>query len=57
MNVKLLLVVGEEPVGLVPPMVFGAETPVNVREDRFVLEVYCPEDTAAYSNPLNCKRE
>ena len=49
MNVEFLVVVGEEAVGLVASVVLGAETPVNVRKDWLVLEVYSAEDTAAYS--------
>jgi len=29
-------------------MVLGAETPVNIWEDRLVFKVFCSEDTAAY---------
>ncbi len=50
MNVKLFFMVGEEAVGLVSAVVLGAETPVNVWEDWLVIEVYCAEDTAAYSD-------
>jgi hypothetical protein len=39
-------------VGLVSPVVLGAETPVNVWEDRFLFEVYCTEDAAAYLDSL-----
>jgi predicted nucleic acid-binding Zn ribbon protein len=35
-------------VGLVASVVLGAETPVYVWEDGLSIEVYCPEDTAAY---------
>jgi hypothetical protein len=35
-------------VGLVPSVVLGAETPINVWEDRLFFEIYCPEDAAAY---------
>jgi len=35
-------------VGLVASVVFGAETPVNVREDWLVLKVCYAEDAAAY---------
>jgi hypothetical protein len=31
-------------------MIFCAETPIDVREDRLVLEVFCAEYTAAYTN-------
>jgi len=51
-NVKLFAVVSEEAVGLVTPVVLGAETPVNVRKDRFIFEVYCTEDAAAYFDSL-----
>jgi len=51
-NVKLFAVVSEEAVGLVTSVVLGAETPVNVREDRFIFEVYCTEDAAAYFDSL-----
>jgi hypothetical protein len=50
-NIKLFSVVGEKAVGLMPPVVLGAETPVNVWEDRFIFEVYCTEDAAAYFDP------
>jgi hypothetical protein len=33
-------------------VVLGAETPVNVWEDRFLFEVYCPKDAAAYFDSL-----
>jgi hypothetical protein len=39
-------------VGLVPSMVLGAETPVNVGKDLFIFEVYCAEDTATYFDSL-----
>jgi hypothetical protein len=51
-NVKFFSVVSEEAVGLVTPVVLGAETPVNVWEDRFIFEIYCTEDTAAYFDSL-----
>ncbi len=35
-----------------PSVVLGAETPVNVWEDRFIFEVYCTEDAAAYFDSL-----
>ena len=35
-------------MGLVSSMVLGAETPVNIWEDRLVFKVFCSEDTAAY---------
>ena len=35
-----------------PSMVLGAETPVNVRKDRFLFVVYCAEDAAAYFDSL-----
>ena len=47
-NVKLLVIIGEEAVGLVTPMVLGAETPIDIREDRLAFKVFCSEDTAAY---------
>jgi hypothetical protein len=46
--VEFSFVVGEESVGLVSSVVLGAETPVNVWEDRLFFEVYCAEDAAAY---------
>ena len=51
-NVKLFSVVGEEAVRLVTSVVLGAETPVNVWEDLFIFEIYCPEDAAAYFDPF-----
>ena len=33
---------------MVSSMVLGAETPVNIWEDRLVFKVFCSEDTAAY---------
>ncbi len=36
-------------MGLVSPMILGAETPVNVGKDWFIFETYYSEDTAAYS--------
>lgn len=47
-DVKLLVVVSEEAVRLVTPMVLGAETPINIRNNRLILKVLCSEDTAAY---------
>ena len=35
-------------MGLMPSMVLGAETPVNIRKDCLVFKVYCAKDTAAY---------
>jgi hypothetical protein len=35
-----------------PSVVLGAQTPVNVWENRFIFEVYCTEDAAAYFNSL-----
>ena len=35
-------------MGLVASVVLGAETPVNIRENRVVLEADDAEDTAAY---------
>jgi hypothetical protein len=29
-------------------MIFCPDAPVNIGEDRLILEVYCPKDTAAY---------
>ena len=49
MNEEFLVIVGEEPVGLMPSVVLGAETPVNAWEDGLVFEAYYAEDTAAYS--------
>jgi hypothetical protein len=40
--------VSEEAVGLVSSVVFGAETPVHIGKDWFILEINCPEDAAAY---------
>jgi hypothetical protein len=51
-NVKLFSVVSEKAVGLMTPVVLGAETPVNVWEDLFIFEIYCTEDAAAYFNPF-----
>jgi hypothetical protein len=48
----LFAVVCEEAVGLMPPMVLGAETPVNIWEDRFLFEIYCTKDAAAYFDSL-----
>jgi hypothetical protein len=31
-----------------PSVVLGAETPVNIWENRLIFEVYCTEDAAAY---------
>jgi hypothetical protein len=47
-NVKLFAVVSEEAMGLMSPMVLGAETPVNVWKNQFPFEVYCTEDTTTY---------
>ena len=33
-------------------MVLGAETPVNVWEYRFLFEIYCTKDAAAYFDSL-----
>ena len=39
---------------LVASVVFGAETPIYIGKDWFVIEIYCSEDTAAYVwFPLN----
>jgi hypothetical protein len=35
-------------MGLVTPVILGAETPVHVWENWLFFEVYCAEDTAAY---------
>jgi hypothetical protein len=35
-------------VGLVSSVVFGAESPIDVGNDWFVVEIYCSEDAAAY---------
>jgi hypothetical protein len=51
-NVKLLGVVREETVGLVAPVVLGAETPVHVWKHMLLFEVYCAEDTATYFESL-----
>lgn len=53
-NVKFSFAEGQETVGLVASVVFGAETPIHVGKDWFVIEIYCSEDTAAYDKfPLN----
>ena len=39
-------------MGLVTAVVLGAESPVNVGEDRFLFEVFCTEDAAAYFKSL-----
>ncbi len=52
MNVKLPCVVCEETVGLVAPVVLGAETPVHVGKHGLLFEVYCTKDTAAYFESL-----
>ena len=49
MNEEFLVVVSEEPVGLVSSVVLRAETPVYAWEDGLVFEAYYAEDTAAYS--------
>ena len=51
-NVKLFSVISEKTVGLMTPVVLGAETPVNVWEDRFIFEIYCTEDATAYFDSL-----
>jgi hypothetical protein len=43
-----LAIVREEAVGLVTPMVLGAETPINIWKYRLVFKVFCSKDTAAY---------
>jgi hypothetical protein len=35
-----------------PSVVLGAETPVNIWENRLIFEVYCTEDAAAYFDSL-----
>ena len=35
-----------------PPVILGAETPVNVWEDRFLFEIYRTKDAAAYFDSL-----
>jgi hypothetical protein len=38
---------------LVTSVILSSKTPIDVREDRLVSEVYCPKDTAAYTySPL-----
>lgn len=49
MNKELLVVVGEESVGLMSSVVLGAETPVNAWENGLVLVANYAEDTAAYA--------
>jgi hypothetical protein len=44
-------------MGLVTSVILGTQTPINVREYRLVLEVYCPKDTAAYTYPLRGSNE
>jgi hypothetical protein len=53
-NVKFPFAESQETVRLVASVVFGAETPIYIGKDRFVVEIYCSEDTAAYDKfPLN----
>ena len=35
-----------------PSVVLGAETPVKVWENRFIIEIYCTEDAATYFDSL-----
>jgi hypothetical protein len=37
-------------MGLVTSVVLGTQSPVNIREDGLLVEIYCAKDTAAYTN-------
>ncbi len=49
MNIEVPLLRRQEAMRLVPAVVFGAETPVNIWKNGLVLEAYYAEDAAAYS--------
>ena len=46
MNVKFSIIVGEEAVGLVTPVVLGSHAPVYVGEYGLFFEIYCSEYSA-----------
>ena len=48
MDVKLAVVVREEAVRLVSPVVLSPQPPINVREDGLIIKVYRGKDTTAY---------
>ena len=53
-SVEVAVVVCEEAVTLVSAVIFRSETPINVGKDRFIIEINCSEDAAAYVwFPLN----
>jgi len=47
-NVKFSIIVGEESVRLVTPVVLGSHAPIYVGEYGLVFEIYCRKYSAAY---------
>ncbi|MCX8153861.1 MAG: hypothetical protein N3E52_05450 [Candidatus Bathyarchaeota archaeon] len=52
---NLPIIISEKAMRLVPTVILGAESPINIREDSFAFEVYCAEYTAAYYRSLLMK--
>ena len=58
MNVKFPIIVSEESVRLVTPVVLGSHAPVDVGEYWLLFEIYCPEySTAYFGSPQSRNKE